>query len=95
MVPLRVVELAGESLVVGAALVEIVVRSGAYAFVAIGGALAIAVWGAVTRVRRRVAFATLATVLAVVLVLAVPLVDLVTGSAALRDTAIWIAARAF
>jgi hypothetical protein len=69
----RWIEYLGMMLVVGASMFQTVTVSTAYALVAIVLGMAIATWGALTHVRRRAVFGTASTLLAVVLMLAVPL----------------------
>lgn len=71
-----VLEVAGIAFVVVASLVRAVSAGPAHAAVAVGLGLLVAVWGVVTRVRRRLAAGVVVVVVAVVLLVAVPLVRL-------------------
>jgi hypothetical protein len=65
-------------LIVGASLVQAVTQSLLYALIAAGLGLAIAGWGALTRVRRRLFSGMTVVVAALLLLIVVPLVPLVS-----------------
>jgi hypothetical protein len=69
-------EMVGIAFVVGAALVQSVTTSLVYTAVALALGLAIGAWGVVTKVRRRVAAGVAIVVAAMVLLVALPLVQL-------------------
>jgi hypothetical protein len=69
-------EQVGVVLLVGPSLVQAVTDSPAYVVVALVLGLCVAAWGAVTKVRRRVASGALAVAAAVLIFVAVPLVQL-------------------
>ncbi|HWS46238.1 MAG TPA: hypothetical protein VN636_10285 [Acidimicrobiia bacterium] len=71
---LLVLEYAGMAFLVGAALLQTITTSLAYALVAIVLGVAISLWGMLTHVRRRALFGTAATALAVLLTIIVPMV---------------------
>jgi hypothetical protein len=71
-------EVTGMGLIVGASLVQSVTESSLYALVAAGLGLAIAGWGALTRVRRRLFGGMIAVVTSLLLLVIVPLVPLVS-----------------
>jgi hypothetical protein len=75
-------------LVVGAALVETVTRAAGHGLVAGLLAIGLCAWGAVTRVRRRVVFGSVALLLALFGMIVVPVAQLVPE---LRGAALWIA----
>jgi hypothetical protein len=81
-------ELAGVGFIAGAALVQTVTDSLGYAVLAIAEGVAIAFWGAVTKVRRRLAAGAGVVVAAVVLLIAVPLLPLLPEW---RGAALWVA----
>ena len=80
-------ELLGVAFLVGAALVQAVVDSLAYAAIAIAIGAGVAGWGAVARVRRRVVYGAVVVVIAVVELIAVPLVRLLP---AMGSVGVWI-----
>jgi hypothetical protein len=84
---LRLLEHAGMLLVVGAALVQTVTRATSYGLVAALLAIALCVWGAATRVRRRVVVGSVALLLALFGMIAVPVAQLVPE---FRGAALWI-----
>jgi ABC-type bacteriocin/lantibiotic exporter with double-glycine peptidase domain len=65
-------------LVVAASLVQSVTRSPLYALIGVGLGVAIAAWGALTRVRRRLFGGVIAVVASLLLLIAVPLVPVVS-----------------
>lgn len=69
----RWIEYLGMMLIVGASMFQTITVNTTYALIAVVLGMAIAAWGAFTHVRRRAVFGTAATLLAVVLMLAVPL----------------------
>jgi hypothetical protein len=71
-------EVAGMGLIVGASLVQSVTENSLYALVAAGLGLAIAGWGALTRVRRRLFGGMIAIVMSLLLLIVVPLAPLVS-----------------
>ncbi len=81
-------EFVGMSFVVGASLAQIVSEHLWYVGPAVAGGALLAVWGAVTRVRRRLAFGVGAVTLALVLVVGVPLTATVPTW---RGPALWMA----
>ncbi len=81
-------EYAGMAFVVGAGIVEAVTRSPARGLSAVAFGAAVAAWGGVTRVRRRVLFGAVAAVLATLLLVLAPLAELVPR---LSGPAIWVA----
>src|SRR5665648_309143 len=74
--PVVGLELAGIAFLVGTPMVQAVTDSSLYALEAGVVGILVALWGVVTRVRRRVAAGALVVLVAVVLLLAVPLVQL-------------------
>ncbi len=85
-------DLTGMAFVVGAALGRTVTESIAYGAIAIGSGVVIAVWGVLTRVRRRLAFGVGTVTLAVVLMFVGPLVDLVPQ---IHGATLWLVIAAF
>lgn len=75
--PLVVLDVAGMATLLIPPLVQIVARSSLDAVIAIGVGLAIAVWGTLTKVRRRLFMGIGGVVVAVVLMIAGPIADLV------------------
>ena len=69
-------EVTGMGLIVGASLVQSVIESTLYALIGVGLGLAIAVWGALTRVRRRLFGGIIAVAASVLLLIIVPLMPL-------------------
>jgi hypothetical protein len=69
----RWIEYLGMMLIVGASMFQTITVNTAYALLAVVLGMVIATWGAFTHVRRRAVFGTAATLLAVILMLAVPL----------------------
>jgi hypothetical protein len=84
---LLALEVTGMVVCVAAALVEIVTVSPIRGSVAIVLGAGLATWGAMTEVRRRATFGAATVVLAVVLLLAVPIADLVPH---VRGPALWL-----
>ena len=84
---LRLLDYAGMLLVVGAALVQTVTRTTGYGLVAGLLGIGLCVWGAATRVRRRVIVGSATLLLALFGMIAVPVAQLVPE---LRATALWI-----
>jgi hypothetical protein len=84
---LLAVELTGMVLILAASLIEIVTISPIRGLIAIALGVGLATWGAMTRVRRRAAFGASSVVVAVLLLLAVPLADLVPH---VRGPALWL-----
>ena len=84
---LRLLEYAGMLLVVGVALVQTVTRAASYGLAASLLAIGLCAWGAATRVRRRVAVGSLALLLALFGMIALPLAQLVPD---FRGAALWI-----
>jgi len=74
--PVVGLELAGIAFLVGTPMVQAVTDSPLYALEAGAVGILVALWGVVTRVRRRVATGALVVLVAVVLLVAVPLVQL-------------------
>ncbi|MEO5839369.1 MAG: DUF2510 domain-containing protein [Acidimicrobiales bacterium] len=70
-------EFFGMGLVVAPAIVEIVVDAPSFAAVAIGGGAAIATWGALTRVRRRLFFGSSSVIVAVIILVGIPVTRLI------------------
>ena len=70
-------EVTGMVLIMGASLVQCVTRGPFYGLIGVGLGLVLAGWGALTRVRRRLAGGTIAFLVSLLLVIAVPLVPLV------------------
>jgi hypothetical protein len=85
-------EFLGMSCVAGASLAQIVADSLWYTLLAVGIGTVLALWGVVTRVRRRVGFAAAVVGLAVTLVIGVPFAHTVPE---LRGPALWLAIAAF
>ncbi|HSF84189.1 MAG TPA: hypothetical protein VLG28_00845 [Acidimicrobiia bacterium] len=85
---LRLTELAALALLVGPALLQTVLVAIPYGLLAIGQGVVIAIWGAATRVRRRVGAGGAAVVLGALLTLVVPLAALVPE---VRGIALWAA----
>jgi hypothetical protein len=83
-----VAEIVGMAFVVGASLVETLAVSPVRGLFAIGFGVAIAAWGAYTRVRRRAAFGAGSVVLAAALMLAGPIARIVP---AIEGPGVWIA----
>ena len=81
-----ILEFIGMALVVGASLVQIVVVGPVHGLVAIAGGAGIAIWGGMTRVRRRVFFGAATVVLSLILMVAGPVARLVPDD----STAVWI-----
>jgi peptidoglycan/LPS O-acetylase OafA/YrhL len=81
------VEGAGVALLVGPAFVELFTRSVAYGVIALLVGVALAGWGILTRVRRRLATGAGVTVLAVVLMVVVPLAEAMPAAG---GAALWI-----
>jgi hypothetical protein len=86
-IEILVLELAGVAFLVGAALVQTVTVSVAYAALAATLGLAVIGWGVLTRLRRRLATGALIVLKSFVLLIAVPLVGLIP---AWRGAALWV-----
>jgi hypothetical protein len=71
-------EITGMGLIVGASLVQSITRSPLYALIGVGLGVAIAAWGALTRVRRRLFGGVIAVVASLLLLIVVPLVPVVS-----------------
>jgi hypothetical protein len=84
---LRLLEHAGMLLVVGAALVQTVTRTTSYGLLASLLAIGLCVWGAATKVRRRVVVGSVTVLLALFGMIAVPVAQLVPE---FRGAALWI-----
>ncbi len=84
---LRLLEHAGMLLVVGAALVQTVTRATTYGLVASLLAIGLCVWGAATRVRRRVVAGSVTLLLALFGMIVVPVAQIVPE---FRGAALWI-----
>lgn len=84
---LRLLEYAGMLLLVGAALVQTVIRAASYGLAASLLAIGICAWGAATRVRRRVVVGSVTLLLALFGMIALPLAQLVPE---FRGAALWI-----
>jgi hypothetical protein len=82
-----VLELAGIALIVGPSLASAVTVGPGHAVAALVLGLAVAGWGVVTEVRRRVAAGVATALLAVLLLVAVPLVDLLPRW---QGAALWV-----
>lgn len=82
-----VLELVGIAFLVGAAFVQSVTQSLAYVAVALSIGAAVAGWGMLTRVRRRVAAGAVVVLAAVIVLLLVPLVSLLP---AWQGTGLWL-----
>ena len=80
-------ELVGIAFVLGASFVQAVADSLAYVAVALLLGAAVGAWGLLTKVRRRVVACGVVVIAAVVVLLAVPLVNLLPGW---QGTALWI-----
>jgi hypothetical protein len=83
---LLVAEYLGMSLIVVPALVETITIGPARGLIAIAAGVALAAWGGLTRVRRRVWFGSAAVAVAAILMLAGPIARLVPG---VRGPALW------
>ncbi len=81
-------ELAGIGFVAGAALVQTATDSLGYALVAIAEGVMFALWGAVTKVRRRLAAGVGVVIVAVIMLIAVPLLPLMPEW---RGATLWVA----
>ena len=86
--PIIAFDLIGSVLVVSSALVETVSTGTQYGLVAVGLGIAIAVWGVLTRVRRRLVFGAGTIALAVASMILVPLAGLVPQ---VGGPALWLA----
>lgn len=86
-----VLELAGIGFIAGASLVQMATDSLAYVLLALAEGAAITLWGAVTKVRRRLAAGAGVVIASVVLLVAVPLTPLLPQW---RGAALWIAVAA-
>lgn len=81
-------ELAGIGLLAGAALVQTATDSLGYALLAIVEGILVALWGAVTKVRRRLAAGVGVVIVSVVMLIAVPLLPLLPEW---RGAVLWVA----
>ncbi|HVQ88369.1 MAG TPA: hypothetical protein VMT88_09305, partial [Actinomycetes bacterium] len=81
-------ELAGVGLIAGAALVQTATDSLGYALLAIVEGILFAMWGAVTKVRRRLAAGVGVVIVSVVMLIAVPLLPLLPEW---RGAMLWVA----
>jgi hypothetical protein len=81
-------ELAGVGFIAGASLVQTATDSLGYALVAIAEGVTFALWGAVTKVRRRLAAGVGVVIVAVVMLIAVPLLPLMPEW---RGATLWVA----
>lgn len=86
--PIVVLDLLGSALIVGGALALTVVDNVAYGLLAIALGATIAVWGVLTKVRRRVVFGATTITLAVLLLVVVPLAGLIPHAG---GPALWLA----
>jgi len=80
-------ERVGVALLVGPSLVQAVTDSVAYVPVVLALGLAVTAWGAITKVRRRLALGALIVLLAVLILVAVPLVQLLPSW---EGAALWV-----
>lgn len=83
----RLVEYLGMALVVSASYFQTFTRSASFAFVGIVLGIALTAWGVLTQVRRRAIFGGVATLVATVLIVAVPLAGVLPGAPA---AAVWL-----